>query len=133
MKRLLSLMAVLALVLAACGGGGSDGNDDGGTDATTAPVAGDAVAGEETYSSSCVACHGPDAKGIEGLGKDLTNSEFLNSRSDAEVIAFLKEGRPAGDPDNMAGIDMPPKGGNPSLTDSDMADITAYLRTLPGN
>jgi hypothetical protein len=27
-------------------------------------------------------------------------------------------------------VDMPPKGGNPALTDSDLNDITAYIRTL---
>jgi len=25
---------------------------------------------------------------------------------------------------------MPPKGGNPSLTDEDLADVVAFLRTL---
>ena len=27
-------------------------------------------------------------------------------------------------------LTMPPKGGNPSLSDDDLADIAAYLRTL---
>lgn len=31
---------------------------------------------------------------------------------------------------NTTGVAMPPKCGNPSLTDQDLADVVAYLRTL---
>lgn len=127
MKRLIAILAVLALALAACGGGdsGDSGGDDGGSG-----LVGDAAAGEDVYSGTCVSCHGADATGIEGLGKDLHNNEFVDSQTDAEMVAFLEEGRPAGDPDNETGVDMPPKGGNPSLTEQDLYDVTAYLRTL---
>ncbi len=70
---------------------------------------------------------------MEGLGKDLTNSAFLAGLSDDELVEFLKVGRRANDPANEAGVDMPPKGGNPALTDGDLYDIVAYLRSLPGN
>jgi disulfide bond formation protein DsbB len=46
------------------------------------------------------------------------------------LVEFLNTGRPAEHPDNESGITMPPKGGNPSLSDDDLADIAAYLRTL---
>ena len=42
----------------------------------------------------------------------------------------IQVGRPAGDPLNDTGVDMPPRGGNPSLSDEDLAHIVAYLRTL---
>jgi disulfide bond formation protein DsbB len=46
------------------------------------------------------------------------------------LLAFVKTGRPPGDPANTTGVDMPPKGGNPTLTDQDLADIIAHIRTV---
>jgi disulfide bond formation protein DsbB len=46
------------------------------------------------------------------------------------MIAFIEVGRPVDDPENTTGIIMPPKGGNPALSDQDMADIVAYMRTI---
>jgi disulfide bond formation protein DsbB len=34
------------------------------------------------------------------------------------------------DPLNTTGIAMPPKGGNPALTDGQIVDIVAYLRSI---
>jgi mono/diheme cytochrome c family protein len=119
MKRIIALLGVLVLVLAACGGGeeGDSGGDG-------------AAAGEEIFSSTCAACHGADATGIEGLGKDLHNNTFVDGLSDDELVDFIKEGREADHPDNEAGVAMPPNGGNPSLTDDDLLNVVAYLRTL---
>lgn len=131
---LLMLMAFLALFLVACGGGddsggGSEAADDQ-TEETAGIPTGDAAAGETKFQATCAACHGPDAKGLPNLGKDMTTSEFISSSSNAELLAFVKTGRPPGDPANTTGVDMPPKGGNPTLTDQDLADIIAYIRTL---
>ncbi len=128
MKRIVALLGVLVLVLAACGGGGDSGDD--GANGNNPPSAGDAAAGEEIYSSTCAACHGADATGIEGLGKDLHNNAFVNGLSDAELVDFINEGRLADHPDNDTGVAMPPKGGNPSLDEDDLLDVVAYLRTL---
>ncbi|MEK7783972.1 MAG: cytochrome c [Chloroflexota bacterium] len=95
-----------------------------------ASLAGDATAGKTQFASLCATCHGPDGKGIPGLGKDLTTSEFAKALPDAEFILFITQGRPASDPANTTGVDMPPRGGNPALTDQDLADIVAYVRTL---
>jgi mono/diheme cytochrome c family protein len=115
---------VLAVGLAACSGGG----------ATAAPAAagpaGDPVKGQALYGGTCTSCHGPEATGITGLGKDLTTSTFLTEMSDAEMVQFLQTGRPASDPLNTTGIDMPPRGGNPALSDQDLADIISYLRSI---
>lgn len=134
----LLVIVVLALGLAACGGsndsnGGNNGgsnNAAGDTDADQQAVAGDAAQGEELFNQVCIACHGEGGVGIEGLGKPFTTSEFLLSQSDTELIEFIKVGRPIGHPDNTTNVDMPPKGGNPALTDEDLADIVAYIRTL---
>ena len=50
--------------------------------------------------------------------------------SDQELLDFIKTGRPISHPDNTTGVDMPPKGGNPALTDEQLTDIIAYIRTL---
>lgn len=100
---------------------------------TAAPqpvAAGNVDAGKTSYGSTCAACHGANAEGVKGLGKDLTTSEFVVSQSDEELIAFIKRGRDMGDPLNTTGIAMPPKGGNPALTDAQIVDIIAYLRSI---
>ena len=119
---LAAALVILAVLLAACGGGG-DGN-------TPAGPAGDAAKGQTVFAGTCSSCHGPDAKGLPGLGKDLTTSEFVRTQSDVDLVNFIKVGRPASDPANTTGVDMPPKGGNPALTDQDIADVVAYLRTI---
>jgi disulfide bond formation protein DsbB len=91
---------------------------------------GDPANGKAKYETTCIACHGPDAKGVTGLGKDLTTSAFLKALSDPEAALFLSKGRPSSDPLNTTKVDMPPKGGNPALKDQDLIDIVAFLRTL---
>ncbi len=128
-------LTILLLLLAACGGGGNEGGSA--NTESQAPVeeqavvsAGDPEAGKVEYDKLCIACHGPGGEGVEGLGKPFTTSEFLRERNDEEMVAFIKVGRPVGDPLNTTGIDMPPKGGNPALADDQILDIIAYVRTL---
>jgi len=119
MPRSLVLAAVFVATaaLAACGG------------ASPTPI-GDPVAGREAFLTTCITCHGQDAKGVTGLGKDLTTSEFIRTQTDEQLLAFLMTGRPASDPLNTTGVDMPPRGGNPAFTDEDLENIVAYLRTI---
>lgn len=84
------------------------------------------------YMGTCSACHAPDAKGIQGLGPDLTRNQFVKSLTDEELLEFIIKGRPANDPANKTGVEMPPRGGNPALTDDQIRDIIAYLRSLYG-
>jgi mono/diheme cytochrome c family protein len=129
---------ILVFGLVACGGGA--GSSEGASDASAsqsgaqeevvAVSLGDPEAGEAQYNTICIACHGPGGEGVEGLGKPFTTSEFLREQSDEELLAFIKVGRPTGDPLNTTGVDMPPKGGNPALTDEQILDIIAYVRTL---
>lgn len=79
---------------------------------------------------TCAACHGPNGEGVTGLGKPFTTSEFIASKTDAELVEFLKVGRAVDDPLNTTGVAMPPKGGNPALTDQDLLDLVAFIRTL---
>ena len=85
---------------------------------TAAPIptpAGDPLAGGKFFVSACAACHGPD----------MTRNEFIGTRTDRELAEFIKIG---GLPDEP--LVMPPRGGNPTLTDENLVDIAAYLRSL---
>jgi cytochrome c len=130
-KLWLVVIGLLLLALVACGGGDDAASSDSGSSSTdSTALEGDASHGEELFNQTCIACHGPGGIGIENLGKDMTTSEFISSQSDSELLDFIKVGRPIGDPANTTGVDMPPKGGNPAFSDSDLADIIAYIRTL---
>ena len=138
MKKTLLLISLLVLVLsmlAACGGGEEAPAPAPVQPAATQPPAapampaGDPAKGKEAFAT-CAGCHGPDAKGLPGLGKDMTASAFIKGQSDEQLMAFVKTGRPASDPANTTGVDMPGKGGNPALTDEQLMDVIAYIRTL---
>ena len=94
------------------------------------PSAAVASKGRDHYLATCALCHGAEGEGKARLGKALQDNSFVESLSDEELVEFLEEGRPAWDPANERGIDMPPKGGNPDLTDENLMEIAAYLRTL---
>lgn len=118
------LLLVAALMLAACGGGTVN------TSQQPAAAKGDATKGKMVFEGTCASCHGPDAKGLPGLGKDLTTSEWVSQQTDAQLEKFIKTGRPASDKLNTTGIDMPPKGGNPALTDADIENVIAFVRLI---
>ncbi len=118
--RATSLIALLPALLIAsgCGGSGSALDSE------------DVAAGQKRFMQTCATCHGVDGKGLPRLGRNLHGNEFVRNRSDAELVEFLKVGRPATDPLNDRGIDMPPRGGNPALEDGDLRRIVSYLRSL---
>lgn len=146
MKRLLAILVIvglLAVSVAACGGDEEPTPAPTVAPTTAAPAegaapaepvaaapAGDAEKGKATFATTCAACHGPAGEGVQGLGKDMTKSEFIAGLSDEELAAFIKTGRPISDPLNTTKIDMPPKGGNPALTDEQLTDIVAFIRSI---
>ena len=129
---LTAFLLILPFSLTACGDDrGNQSSSQTTPDATPTPASkGDVALGEEKYGTICIACHGPEGEGIKGLGKDLTTSEFVAEKSDDELVEFIKVGRTAGDPLNTTGVGMPPKGGKPELTDDDLYDIVAFIRTF---
>lgn len=108
-------------------------------DAALAAAGGDAelakyiANGDRLFHSVCVACHGKGGVGLAGNGKPLVNNAFVRSLDEDALLAFLTTGRAPGDPKNTTGIQMPPKGGNPALSEDDLLDIIDYLRTLQGD
>lgn len=146
-----ALLALLAIAAAACGSppaseapaaGSATGaapaaptasgaeNAEGDTEHEEAESKGDPEKGKAAFLKTCIGCHGPDAKGLPNLGKNLHANVFVAGKTDAEMVAFLKVGRPADDPLNTTHVAMPPKGGNPALKDEDLIDIIAFIRSL---
>lgn len=93
-------------------------------------AAGDAEQGKALYATTCAACHGPNAEGVKGLGKDMTTSPFIADLSDADLLTFIKMGRGVDDPLNTTGVAMPPKGGNPAISDEQLTHIISFMRSI---
>lgn len=105
------------------------------TDAATGEVTAGLVGaaqgvGHDIFVASCSSCHGARGEGMEGLGKPLVTSEFVAGKTDEELLTFIKSGRPIWDAENSTGLDMPPKGGNPALSDEQLMDIIRYIRAI---
>ena len=111
----LFLPIILAVLLVVAAAAGSRGNP---------------LAGQELFTGTCAACHGPTGEGLPNLGKNMTTSQFIASKTDDELVAFIKVGRDPSDPLNTTGVAMPSKGGNPALSDEDFYNIVAYIRTI---
>ena len=79
------------------------------------PLVGDSKRGEELYHASCTVCHGPRAEG--SVGPKLAGNTVLSN--DQAFWKVVHEGRHV----------MPPLKG--TVTDQQLTDIRAWLRTLP--
>ena len=95
---------------------------------TAAEVAlGDSVFHGKAGGALCYVCHGPAAKGVAGLGPDLTDTEWLNSDGTlASIEKVVLEGVPK--PKKMP-APMPPKGGG-QLTAAQVRAVAAYVYSL---
>jgi disulfide bond formation protein DsbB len=92
-------------------------------------LVGDSENGKTKFTGTCAGCHGMDGHGMPGLGQNLTDPA-IQELPDEVILQKIVKGVPKGTPENKTGVDMPPKGNNPSLSDQDLVDILAYLRTL---
>jgi mono/diheme cytochrome c family protein len=120
MPRVVALITVITLAVTACGG----------DDTTDGPDPEAVARGIALYEGNCQVCHGIEGAGVEGLGKPWVDSSFIQARTDQEMLEFIIEGRPSDHPDNTTGIAMMPRAGNPNLTDDQILDLVAYMRTL---
>lgn len=95
-----------------------------------ANAAGDIEAGQHLFAEVCTPCHNHNAQGIEGIGVDLTQSQFVGGLTVSQLADFIKLGRGLNSPFNQSGIRMPARGGRPDLSDGDILNIAAYLQSL---
>ena len=79
------------------------------------PSTGDSNRGEKLYQASCIVCHGPGATG--GIGPRLAGNPVLSKEKTFWTVVY--EGQHV----------MPPLKG--AVTEQQMADIRAWLQTLP--
>lgn len=85
------------------------------------------AASSDIYNIHCIACHGADAQGVEGLGLSLADSQLVASSSEAELAAFLKVGRLPDSPDSVTGVPMPAFAW---MSDAELTDVMGYLKSL---
>jgi mono/diheme cytochrome c family protein len=143
------ILTGLALIaVTACGGGGDAANDTAMDTTAAAPAPAPAptppamtagtpptgatpemvAAGQQTFNTVCIACHGADAKGTP-LAPNLTDAEWINVDGTYDaIINLVKTGVP--EPKN-APAPMPPMGGA-SLTDEQVRAVAAYVWSLGG-
>jgi len=92
--------------------------------AVVGAVRADDQAGKTVYQGTCIACHGPDGKGVLPGVPDFTAPNSPLGQSDALLKKRITEGYQA--PDSP--MAMPPKGGNPSLTDEQISEVLGFMR-----
>lgn len=84
---------------------------------------GDAEAGKALYKKRCVACHGKEGEGKAAIAKRLKvelrhlGSEEVQAQSDEQLRKYLVEGTEKKKPVRR-------------LSDEDIANLIAYMRTL---
>ncbi len=112
-------------------GSGSDAQTDEAIASRIKPVAGfslvDANApkvfktGQQVYESTCVACHGAGVAGAPKLGDNAAWAPFIKAGYEDMVNKAI----------HGVGA-MPPKGGNPSLSDFEVARAVVYIANKSG-
>ena len=105
--------------------------------APTATAAGDVEAGKATYQANCASCHGPEGRGdgpvamaLDPKPRDFAEAQFKydtdgdgTTGSDADITNIVQQGAAAFGGNVM----MAPL---PHLSDAEVANIIAYIRTL---
>ena len=95
-----------------------------GLDASIKP---DAAAGEKTYATICVACHGADGKGNEALG--AANLTYLHEPYMIRQLKYFRDDVRGAHPKDIRGQQMAAIA--KSLTDDQaIADVAAYIAGL---
>lgn len=89
---------------------------------------GDERLGQFWFDSICSTCHGPNGDGYVagGTGTAIGKASFLDKVSDGFIRVTIKEGR-----SNTRMIGYSGPAAMAALSDSDIDDIIAYLRTVP--
>jgi cytochrome c5 len=87
----------------------------------SAPATSGATSGEQVYSSTCMACHATGVAGAPKMGDKATWEPRMAQGLDALVMSSLK-GKGT----------MPPKGGNTSLSDTEVKSAVEYMLQKAG-
>ena len=97
-------------------------------EARAASAAQAADPGKAVYDASCVTCHGANGKGALPGVPDMTPKGVPLSKPDDVPLKRVTEGfQSPGSP-----LPMPPKGGNPSLTETQLREALNYMKSELG-
>ncbi|ASQ91383.1 cytochrome C [Prosthecochloris sp. GSB1] len=125
MKRVLPIAALCSIFFIGCGGAEKPAAEETATEATTetTEAAGesqhDLAKGKEIYDANCAACH---AEGIMKAPK-TGDVEAWTARIEQGMDTLVKKSIEGYNAEGM----MPAKGGNPDLSDQEVADAVAYM------
>jgi mono/diheme cytochrome c family protein len=115
-----TVMGVLAMTLA-------PGSSQQPAPSPTDVALGDSVFHGKVGGALCYVCHGPAGKGVNGLGPNLTDKEWVNGDGTLPFIEkTILDGVPK--PKKMP-APMPPKGGG-QLTEAQVKAAAAYVWSL---
>ncbi len=89
-----------------------------------ADAAGDSGRGAAVFNGTCIACHGSDGAGNLPGVPDLTERSGLLAQDDAVLLKRMAEGFQS--PGSL--MAMPPRGGDPALTDADLKAVLKFMR-----
>jgi len=82
--------------------------------------------GRKQFGTTCVVCHGPDARGTQ-LGPSLRDGEWLNVSGDyPEILTLVQAGVP--EPEQHP-VPMPPRGGG-AFSDEQLRAVAAYVFSI---
>lgn len=84
----------------------------------------DLALGRDLYNRACVACHGTDGTGPMPGVPDFTDRAGPLTKADAALMKAILEGVEG----STAPTPMPPKGGDPNLTEKDVGHVLGYIR-----
>lgn len=85
--------------------------------------------GQSIYGTTCIACHGANGKGAVAGTPDFTSASGPLSKPDSVLLNHIMNGfKTKGNQ-----LAMPPRGGNPSLSDADLKTVLAYIRQKFGH
>lgn len=124
--RRVATVAVAALALAGATTIAAQAPQDSVTPAMVA--LGDSIFHGKVGGALCVSCHGPAARGMPGLGPDLTDATWLHGDGSLSFIATIVKSGVA-KPKKSAAM-MPPNGGAASLSSAQLRALAAYLHSL---
>ena len=90
-------------------------------------LVGDAAAGEKTYSTVCVACHGADGTGNEALG--AANLTYLYEDYVTRQLLYFRDGLRGAHPEDIRGQQMAAMA-KTLTTNQAVADVAAYIVSM---
>jgi len=80
---------------------------------------------QNLYAQNCMVCHGDDGSGAMPGVSDLTENLDWSRMNELKLVKRLKQGIQS----PGATVSMPPKGGNPDLSNDDLKALIHYMRT----